>query len=202
MTILGKVLAAIAATALTVVTLAPAAFASSGPGITVAPFSFSAVGLGTFTPTGGPAVDAEWLDLGSHWELRLAKNVPTSEVAAAGAHLTGVKGLPTSGTTLSFTLEPISYCSGGSPRFNVYLEGVAAPVFLGCANGDRVGSVVSFTAGQHYGGVLFPTGQTVDKIDLIQDEQGVALLNAITIYHVSGSHVDNVVATGPGNTRR
>lgn len=195
---LRKAMAATAASALVFASACLPAFASSGPGITVAPFTYSAVGLGSFTATGGPAATAEWVDVGGNEELYLSKNVPTSEYAAAGAHITGVKGLPTDNLTLSFQLVgPDPYCGAGAPRFNVYLEGVSAPVFLGCADGTVDGSTVSFVAGGTYGGVSFPTGQTVEKIDVIQDEQGATYLDNITIDNVR----HHVVATGPGNTR-
>lgn len=112
--------------------------------------------------------------------LFLEKNVPTSEPVAAGAEVEGVEGLSTTGLTLSFDVE--GYCGAGAPRFNVYLEGEATPVFLGCAHGDadNDGTVV-FEAGQSYGGVLFPEGETISRIVIVQDEQGQTALSNIMI---------------------
>ncbi len=56
---------------------------------------------------------------------------------------------------------------------------------------------MSFTAGQTYGGVTFPAGQTVDSIEVIQDEQGTAYLDDITIQNPDHT----VVVSGPGNSR-
>lgn len=118
--------------------------------------------------------------------LHLEKNAPTSTNAAAGANIEGVEGLSTTGMTLSF--DPGSgYCGAGAPRFNVYLEN-GQVIFLGCAHGDvDADGNVSFTAGNTYGGVLFPEGETVSMIQLIQDEQGHATLSNIMVNGVEVS---------------
>lgn len=112
-------------------------------------------------------------------ELHLEKNAPTSTNAAAGAELQGVEGLSTTDLTLSFEVD--GYCGSGAPRFNVYLED-GQTIFLGCVHGDanQDGTVV-FEAGNTYGGVLFPEGETVTGIDIVQDEEGQTVLSNIMV---------------------
>jgi hypothetical protein len=113
--------------------------------------------------------------------LHLEKNASTTEDSAAGANIDGVAGLSTTGLTLGFTLEEGSYCGAGAPRFNVYLSN-GDVIFLGCIYGDpdNDGTVI-FEAGNTYGGVLFPEGETVEYIQIIQDEEGQAVLSDITV---------------------
>ncbi len=192
-----RVLGATTASVLLLGGLIWTAFAAPEPGFTVAPFTYSALGLGDFTPGGGPAATARWVDLNGNDVLLLSKNVPTSEVAAAGAQLEGVKGLPTTDLTLSFTLATSdSYCGAGAPRFNVRLTN-GQTIFLGCIYGNDGSGKVSFTAGQTYGGVTFPSGQTVDSIEIIQDEQGTTYLDDITVQNPRHT----VIVGGPGNSR-
>lgn len=111
--------------------------------------------------------------------VTLSKPCPTATVASAGVSLEGVNGLSTTGMTLSFDYD--GYCGAGAPRFNVHLSN-GAIIFLGCAHGDADNDgTATFTAGQTYGGVLFPEGQTVTAIDIVQDEQGTVTLSNITI---------------------
>jgi hypothetical protein len=112
-------------------------------------------------------------------DLRLEKNAPTPTNSAAGANIAGVEGLSTTGLTLSFDVD--GYCGAGAPRFNVYLEN-GDVVFLGCIHGDAdADGHVSFTAGNTYGGVLFPEGETVSMIQIIQDEEGQTTLSNIMV---------------------
>jgi hypothetical protein len=130
----------------------------------------------TFDPddTGGVVSQVE-----GDGDLRLEKNVPTATNASAGAEIQGVEGLSTTGLTLEFDVD--GYCGAGAPRFNVYLES-GATIFLGCIHGDAdVDGHVSFTAGETYGGVLFPEGETVTGIDIVQDEEGQTTLSNIMV---------------------
>jgi hypothetical protein len=149
-------------------------------GITVAPFGFAARGLGSFEPGGGPPVEARWQKVEGDWQLSLTKSVPTTEVAAAGAQINGVRGLSTTGLTIGFTLEPGSYCGAGAPRFNVRLSD-GTIVFLGCIYGNDGSGNVSFSAGNTYGGVPFPSGATIEGLSIVQDETGTAVIDDIFV---------------------
>lgn len=110
-------------------------------------------------------------------QLRLEKNVPTATNASAGAVIYGVNGLSTTGLTLSFDVD--GYCGAGAPRFNVQLTN-GDTIFLGCTYGQS-GGTVTFTAGNTYGGVLFPEGETIQRIDIVMDEQGQTTLSNIMV---------------------
>ena len=111
--------------------------------------------------------------------VRLEKNVTTATNAAVGVTVEGVEGLSTNDLTLSFAYT--GYCGAGAPRFNVRLSN-GSTVFLGCAHGNDEGSgIATFTAGNSYGGVLFPTGETVERIDIVMDEQGQTTLSNISV---------------------
>jgi hypothetical protein len=97
---------------------------------------------------------------------------------AAGATIDGVSGLSTTGMTLGFHVD--GYCGAGAPRFNVSLTN-GTTVFLGCTYGNDGSGNVMFTAGNTYGGVLFPEGATVSSIDIVQDEQGQTTLTNIMV---------------------
>lgn len=133
----------------------------------------------TYDPANTGGVQSSY----SNGQLYLAKNVSTATNAAAGAAIDGVEGLSTTGMTLSFDYS--GYCGAGAPRFNVYLSN-GQTIFLGCAygggpTGTNVQGTATFTAGNTYGGVLFPTGETVTGIDLVQDEQGQVTLSNISV---------------------
>ncbi len=129
----------------------------------------------TYDPTNTGGVVSQVTSDGS---LHLEKNVPTSTNAAAGAAIEGVEGLSTSDMTLSFQVD--DYCGAGAPRFNVYLSN-GQTIFLGCTHGNDGSGQVTFTAGNTYGGVLFPTGETVTGIDIVQDEEGQTTLSNIMV---------------------
>lgn len=121
-----------------------------------------------------PGIEATPTTNGVH----LTKPCPTPTNAASGAQIQGVAGLSTTGLTLGFRVD--GSCGAGAPRFNVnLLDGQT--IFLGCIHGDNVLGNVTFTAGNTYGGVLFPTGGTVTSIELVQDEQGDTTLSNITV---------------------
>jgi len=142
-----------------------------------ASYSFS---LWTFDP--GNACN-ESSTLNNNNSVTLSKPCTTATNASAGVELNGVNGLSTTGMTLSFDYN--GYCGAGAPRFNVYLSN-GSTVFLGCAygggpTGTNVSGTATFTAGNTYGGVLFPTGETVTGIDIVQDEQGTVTLSDIMV---------------------
>ncbi|MBX4204571.1 MAG: hypothetical protein KW788_00075 [Candidatus Doudnabacteria bacterium] len=110
--------------------------------------------------------------------LTLSKPCPTPTNASAGAQITGLEGQSTTGLTLSYDVA--GYCGAGAPRFNVYLSD-GSTVFLGCIYGNDGTGHVSFTAGNTYGGVLFPTGATITGIDIVQDETGTTTLSNISV---------------------
>lgn len=116
--------------------------------------------------------------------LTLSKPCPTATNAAPGAAIEGVAGLSTTGLTLSFDVN--GYCGAGAPRFNVYLSD-GSTIFLGCIYGNDGSGHVSFTAGNTYGGVLFPTGATVTGIDIVMDEEGTTTISNISINGVEVS---------------
>jgi hypothetical protein len=120
----------------------------------------------------------------SSGQLNLNKPCPTPTNAAAGAQINGVEGMSTTGMTLSFDVAGSGYCGAGAPRFNVYLSD-SSTIFLGCIYGNDGSGHVSFTAGNTYGGVLFPTGATVTGIDIVQDETGSTVLSNISVNGVA-----------------
>lgn len=118
-------------------------------------------------------------EVDSNGDLRLEKNAPTPTNSSAGATLEGVEGLSTTGMTLSFNVD--GYCEAGAPRFNVTLES-GSTIFLGCVYGDEdADGTVVFEAGETYGGVLFPEGETVTRINIVQDEEGQTTLSNIAV---------------------
>ena len=136
------------------------------------------VSLEPWTVDPGNACDvvSEFVSGGS---LQLEKNCPTPTNAAAGAEITGVDGMSTTGMTLSFDYD--GYCGAGAPRFNVYLDN-GTTVFLGCAHGDPGATgTATFEAGNTYGGVNFPEGETVTGIDIVLDEEGQVTLSNIMV---------------------
>lgn len=130
----------------------------------------------TYDPDNTGSVVSE---VDSNGHLNLEKNAPTATNSAAGATLVGAEGLSTTGMTLGFDVE--GYCEAGAPRFNVSLSN-GSTIFLGCSYGvaDADGTVV-FEAGETYGGVHFPIGETVTKINIVQDEEGQTTLSNITV---------------------
>jgi len=158
-------------------------------GITVAPWAFRS------------GTEAAWVLVGVDDQLFLAKNVPTSDFAAAGANLNGFKGLSTTGLIIGFTVEGLGtgdYCSNGAPRFNLHLMNDPNTYFLGCALGDLSGNIVSFTAGNGYGlgpgcevSCQLPSGGTIDSLRIVFDEQGTT--------HLDDIFVGTFSAGGPGH---
>jgi hypothetical protein len=127
--------------------------------------------------------------------LLLAKTGPTTNFAAAGASLKGVKGIHL--TELGFDIRSGGHCGAGAPRFNVVTsDGVLH--FLGC--NSPPGAPVSVSPSWkrlRWDAVLLagafppilPTNNVVKSIDIIFDEgtdtgldfSGVAILDNIDV---------------------
>ena len=145
--------------------------------------------------------------------LLLAKTGPTTNFAAAGAALNGVKGIPLSelGYDIRKQLLPVntagSHCGAGAPRFNVVTsDGVNH--FVGCNSPPAVvmGASTGWIRLRWDPATAFPpilpTNNTVRAITIIFDEAqdpsggpdtfGLAVLDNID---VNGT----LVGRGPGN---
>lgn len=166
--------------------------------IAIAALAFAAPAMAagvTFTPwtyDPGNACPGVASTANGSTSVTLNKPCPTPTNASAGVALNGVNGLSTTGMTLSFDYN--GYCGAGAPRFNVYLSD-GSTVFLGCAygggpTGTNVSGTATFTAGNTYGGVLFPTGATVVGIDLLQDEQGSVTISNITVNGMNAAYAN------------
>lgn len=181
------------------------AFAAPAFRITVAPFSFNALGLADFDPSlNGPAAHGQWMKVDGDWILSLAKNVPTAEVASAGAQVNGVKGVTLS--ELGFDYRNDGWCGAGAPRFNVSTT-VGTYFFFGCTYGTHTVVDADWTRVRFGNGDAFPAdGVTpwpgfgtavVTGISVVFDEgtdvgSGKAYLDNID--------VNGVLAGGPGST--
>ncbi|HEU5347923.1 MAG TPA: hypothetical protein VFU63_04860 [Ktedonobacterales bacterium] len=137
--------------------------------------------------------------------LVLEKTVPTSVVAAGVAQINGVEQqhLDVDSLVLSFDHQNGTYCGAGAPRFNVDVtlpDGSSERIFLGCYYGTQspapVAGWTTYTFNVQNPGqcfcVLPPAGSVVTGIEIIQDEQGSATLDHITI--------DGKVIDSRGNT--
>jgi hypothetical protein len=130
------------------------------------------------------------------YALSLQKNASTTVNAAAGAT---IDGLATSTLTeLGFDYKTDTYCSAGSPRFNVNTT-AGTYYFFGCTYGTHTDlgngyTQVRFSNADAYpadGVTAFPGfgSTTVTSIDVVQDEEGQALLDNID--------VNGTIITGP-----
>lgn len=94
-----------------------------------------------FDPDNTGIVAAAWVthqglpDVGkSAHALFLQKDGPTATVAAAGALVSGVKGLKLK--ELGFDVRNDGHCGAGAPRFNV-VTNAGDTYFFGCASGTK-----------------------------------------------------------------
>lgn len=154
----------------------PAAAASN---VTYTPWTFigAAGDCGTGYPAGTPGGASATTSGGN---LTLTKSAPTTDCSSAGATLNNV---PSTVTSLSF--DYTGYCGAGAPRFNVNTSNYGT-IFLGCAygggpTGTNVTGTATFTAGNTYGGVLFPTNAVVTGVEIVQDETGSVTLSNIMV---------------------
>lgn len=121
----------------------------------------------------------------SNGSVTLTKSAPTTDCSAAGVTFNNV---PSSISSLSF--DYTGYCGAGAPRFNVYTSNYGT-IFLGCTYGDPTNTgTATFTAGNTYGGVLFPADAVVTGLEIVQDEQGSVTLSNIMVNGQTVSYVN------------
>jgi hypothetical protein len=127
--------------------------------------------------------------------LTLQKNASTTFNSAAGA---SIEGLATSTLTeLGFDYKTGTYCGAGAPRFNVYTT-AGTYYFFGCTYGTHTDLGNGWTrvrfanadAQPADGVTAFPGfgSTTVTGIEIVQDEEGQALLDNIDI---NGTLIDS-----------
>lgn len=124
----------------------------------------------------------------TNYALSLQKNASTTVNSAAGA---SIDGFATSTLTeLGFDYKTGTYCGAGSPRFNVYTT-AGTYYFFGCSYGTHTDlgngwTQVRFTNSDAFpadGVTAFPGfgSTTATRIEIVQDEEGQALLDNIDI---------------------
>ncbi len=125
----------VTALALLVISLTVTGIALGGPPFRAKPFEFD--------PNNTKIVDAAWIahegfpDAGnSNHALFLAKDGPTTTVAAAGAAIQGVSGITL--TELGYDVRNDGHCGAGAPRFNVTMSNDGLH-FIGCNSGTTTG---------------------------------------------------------------
>lgn len=152
----------------------------------------------------GNGAEAAWIPSGGQHVLRLAKNVPTSEVEAAGANILGVAGKPVEAlTALSWKLVS-GAAGGGSPRWNVYYgqpgAGIEGYMFLEPASydGNGVGTITAAEIDANPNWVIrdLMPGDEIKYIQILVDEQETVELDDITLV-LDG---ETTVFTGPGKS--
>jgi hypothetical protein len=126
----------------------------------------------------------------------LSKNGNLAVCSAAAAEVNKLGTIVIDSTThLGFDIRTGSYCSGGAPRFNVYTDqgfafvgpcsaGVQSPAPQDPSQWTRVRYTLT--------GFGLPVGATIERIDIIFDEQGFAILDNIDI--------DGTLISGPSTT--
>ena len=161
------------------------------------PFAFvgKAGDCGEATPAGSNIVTAAWLGgLGLSDEpnqrdartgLLLSKNGPTADCSAAGARISGVKGIVVSPTfELGYDYRNGGHCGAGAPRFNVSYTlpggGDGFSFVGGCANDSTPTAApqdpsqwsrVRFqTSNPAESFPVIPAGSRIERITLIFDE--------------------------------
>jgi hypothetical protein len=210
------------------------ATADNGDNVNAVPFEF----VGTAAQCGGPAgsriVTAAWLggmglpDNGGpnattpndpHSGLLLSKNGPTVDCSAAGARITGVKGMTVDAAfQLGFEYRNGGHCGAGAPRFNVTAQnsvtGTETSHFVGGCSNDSTPSaspqdpaqwtrVMFQTSNPAESFPIIPAGSKIVSISILYDEgtdtatndtQGVGLAVIDNIY-ING----HVITSGPAN---
>jgi hypothetical protein len=112
--------------------------------------------------------------------LTMGKDVPTATNAAAIATLMRV-GRTVWQDQLGFDYAPLSNCTAGAPRFDVY-DTTGAVHFFGCAHGTLTVNNSGWTQVRFTGADAFPpiaSGTPVSAIFIVMDEQGLATLDNI-----------------------
>jgi hypothetical protein len=180
-----KLAALVGAGALAVVAAGTGPAFADPEGLSLKPRAARFVGAEFKSVGGGKDAKASWTTTeartGNH-SVYLAKNVPTSDPAAAVIDVQGIAGTPFADLeTLSMSVN--GYCSGGAPRFNVYWDNdgdgsIDGYGFYGCANHvsgqDGVWTLVSADSQAPDSVVEQPPapGATVLHVQIVMDEQG------------------------------
>jgi hypothetical protein len=173
--------AVVAASIMIASTVLPAAAATN---YTLTPFEYvgAAGDCGTGYPAGTPGgVVAKWDSTTGNPapSLLLEKNVATTDCSAAGATVNGVSGI----TLTELNYDVMGYCGAGAPRFNVVTTDNVTH-FFGCTYGTHtdLGNGWTHVVFSPADGIpaVTPT-ETVQSIELIQDEQGSTHLDNISI---------------------
>ncbi len=153
---------------------------AAAAGTTYTPFTFigAAGDCGPSYPAGTPGGASAVQN--SDGSVTLTKSALTTDCSSAGVTFNNV---PSSLSSLSFNYS--GYCGAGAPRFNVETSNHGT-IFLGCAygggpTGTNVTGTATFTSGNTYGGVLFPTDAIVTGLEIVQDEQGSVTLSNIMV---------------------
>lgn len=131
--------------------------------------------------TGLPDEDAPSANYG----LVLQKNDVTSADFAAGADIVNRTAAPVS--ALGFDVKDGGYCGAGAPRFNVYSG--TRYWFFGCTSGAHAPAAPGWTRVTFSPADGVPAGDwgpltsstVVDKIEIVQDEQGQTVLDNVRI---------------------
>ena len=158
--------------------------AGAATNYSLSPFEYvgAAGDCGTDYPAGTPGgVVAKWDSSTGNPSpsLLLAKNVPTTDCSAAGATVNGVSGI----TLSELNYDVMGYCGAGAPRFNVVTSDNVTH-FFGCVYGTHTdfGNGWTHVVFSPADGIPAVTpGETVQSIELIQDEQGSTNLDNISI---------------------
>jgi hypothetical protein len=152
----------------------------------------------------GNGAEANWIAAEGQHALRLAKNVPTSEVEAAGANIVGVEGKPVETLTALAWKLVSGPTGGGSPRWNLYYgqpgSGIEGYMFLepSAYDGNGVGTITAAEIAANPNWVLrnIQPGDEIKYIQILVDEQEVVVLDDITLV-LDG---ETTVFSGPGKS--
>src|SRR2546427_5401846 len=160
-----------------------------------------------------------------HRGLLLSKNGPTADCSAAGARISGVKGMTVTATfELGFDYRNGGHCGAGAPRFNVVAKPASGPETFhfvgGCANDQTPAGApqdstqwtrVRFQTGNPAESFpVIPVGSRIVSISLIFDEgtdtanapgettAGAAGLAVVDNININGSFIRQGDGVQPG----
>ena len=143
---------------------------------------------------------------GSNHGMLLQKNGPTTDNAAAGASITGVKGITL--TELGFDYKNGGHCGAGAPRFNV-LATDGFHFLGGCSNSTQMFNTpaVGWTRTRinpQNPGQAFPPiapGATIISISIIFDEGNDTGDTGAGSVIIDNIDVNGTLIGKPGNTK-
>ena len=175
-----------------------------------------------FDPDGTGTVVSQWVrhfgeagncgdNTRDRFGLLLSKNTLTTTNSAAGAEITGVRGITLTelGWDIRKTTPPGtpdgSHCGAGAPRFNVVTsDGVTH--FIGCDSPPPVVTPATPELGwerlRYVPATAFPPilpGQTVRSISIIFDEGNDAAPEFFGVAELDNVDINGVLIGGPGN---